>query len=198
MNLLRQVVLLSIGSSFIALGLNGFLVPHGLLEGGALGMSLIIHYVFGTKVGMTFFLISVPIFIFAWLRHRPFFHSGIHGMVASSLMIDWFAPIRDSSVHMTWHPIILAGTGGILIGIGTGIMLRYGISIGGTDLLAQLVARELNVNSGLVILLVDTMIVSIGSFIILSVSFLYSLITVVCVGVVISLMVYRGPILSND
>ena len=177
------------GSVFLALGLNLFLIPQGLMEGGALGISLIVHYVTGTKVGLTFLLISIPIFLLTWFVYRPFFYNGIHGMLISALVIDLFAPIRDMAIILQVEPITSSALGGVLIGIGTGIMLRRGISIGGTDLLAQLAAKRMQTNSGLIILLFDTVIVTAGSLTVPGISLVHSLITVCSVGLTISVIV---------
>lgn len=185
----RKIIALLVGSVFIGIGLNLFLIPQGLMEGGALGISLIVHYVTGTKVGLTFLLISIPIFMLTYFVYRPFFYNGIHGMLISALIIDVFAPIRESGVAFQLGPVVSSATGGILIGIGTGIMLRRGISIGGTDLLAQLIAKGVRTNSGLIILLFDIIIVTIGSLSVPTVSLVLSLITVCSVGLTISVIV---------
>lgn len=176
-----------IGCTFIAIGLNGFLVPFGLLEGGALGISLIIHYVMGVKVGLTFLLISIPIFILAWFFYRSFFYNGLHGMLLSSIIIDVFADVFGG--QLVTYPLTSAACGGIMIGIGAGIMLRSDISIGGTDLLAQMLARRLTINSGIMIFCFDIVIVTVGSFIIHSAHLLFSFVTVFFVGLTTSLIV---------
>lgn len=185
----RKIIALLVGSVFIGIGLNLFLIPQGLMEGGALGISLIVHYVTGTKVGLTFLLISIPIFMLTWFVYRPFFYNGVHGMLISALIIDLFAPIKESGIALQIGPVLSSATGGIIIGVGTGIMLRRGISIGGTDLLAQLIAKGLRTNSGLIILLFDIIIVTIGSLSVPKVSLVLSLITVCSVGLTISVIV---------
>ncbi|WP_025786167.1 YitT family protein [Sporosarcina sp. D27] len=185
----RKVIALLVGSVFLGIGLNLFLIPHGLMEGGALGISLIVHYVTGTKVGLTFLIISIPIFMLTYFLYRPFFYNGIHGMLISALIIDVFAPIKESGIAIQLGPVVSSATGGILIGIGTGIMLRRGISIGGTDLLAQLIAKGLRTNSGLIIMLFDIIIVTVGSLSVPTVSLVLSLITVCSVGLTISFIV---------
>ncbi|MDS9471819.1 YitT family protein [Sporosarcina pasteurii] len=187
MEFLKKGIIILIGCTFIAIGINGFLVPFGLLEGGALGISLIFHYVMNVKVGLTFLLISIPIFILAWFFYRSFFYNGLHGMLLSSIIIDVFADILGG--RLVTYPLMSAAYGGIMIGIGAGIMLRSDISIGGTDLLAQMLARKLNVNSGIVIFCFDIVIVTVGSFIIHSAHLLLSFITVFSIGVTTSLIV---------
>lgn len=192
------MAVLTAGCFLIACGLNGFLVPAGLMEGGALGISLIVHYTAGFKVGLTFLIISLPIFLTAWLWHRPFFYNGIHGMLASALVIDLLAPLQKVAGYLPEDPLVIALWGGLIIGVGTGILLRSGISIGGTDLLAQLLAKHLNLNAGFVILLFDLIIVSMGSLLIPDISLLLSATTVFCVGGTISLITAGSSVIGRN
>ncbi|WP_203247226.1 YitT family protein [Sporosarcina beigongshangi] len=185
----KRALVIVIGSTFIAIGLNGFLIPFGLLEGGALGISLIFHYLIGIKVGFTFLLVSIPIFIVAWIFYRPFFFNGIHGMLLSSLIIDVLSPLQSIGREFVISTLAGAICGGIIIGIGIGIMLCLDISIGGTDLLAQMLARKLTVNPGIMIFCLDVLIVILGSYIIPAVQLSTSLVTVCCVGITTSLLI---------
>lgn len=189
MQWLQKGIIILIGSMFIAIGINGFLVPVDLLEGGALGISLIIHYVMGTKIGLTFLLISIPIFILAWFLYRPFFYNGLHGMLCSSIMIDLFSSAKWLTKISIFTPLGSALLGGTMIGIGAGMMLRSEVSIGGLDLLAQMLAEKMAVNTGVVILSFDIIVVTVGSMIVHAIPFLLSLLTVFVIGVTISIIV---------
>lgn len=189
MELLKKGTVILIGSVLIAVGINGFLVPVDLLEGGALGISLIIHYLIGARIGLTFLLISIPIFILAWFFYRPFFYNGLHGMLCSSLMIDLFSSAEWLSQLGSFTPLQSALVGGTLIGIGAGIMLRFEVSIGGLDLLAQMLAKKMAVNTGVVILSFDMMVVTVGSIIVHAIPFFLSLLMVFIIGITISMIV---------
>lgn len=186
---LKKGLLIFTGSLLIAIGINGFLVPFGLLEGGALGISLIFHYVMDVKVGLTFLIISIPIFIFAWIYYRSFFYNGLHGMLLSSLIIDILAGSNILRQGFVEDPLISAMYGGILIGSGVGVMLRSDISIGGVDLLAQMLAKKIKINAGISIFCFDLIIVTTGSFIIQSAHLAYSFTTVFFVGLMTSLII---------
>ena len=185
----KKGIIITIGSFFIAFGVNGFLLPFGLLDGGALGISLIFHYVMNVRVGLTFLFISIPIFLFAWVYYRRFFYNGLHGMLMSSLIIDVVASMNLFGQGIVGHPLTSAMLGGIFIGIGAGTMLRYDISIGGTDLLAQMLASKLKINSGVAIFFIDFIIVMIGSFIVISAHLVLSFTTVFLTGLTISMIV---------
>ena len=177
---------------------NGFLLPFGLLDGGALGISLIFHYVMNVRVGLTFLFVSIPIFILACIYYRDFFYNGLHGLLLSSLIIDVLASTNFFGQGLVSHPLISAMFGGIFIGIGVGIMLRFDISIGGTDLLAQMMAKKLEINSGVAIFIFDFIIVTIGSFIVLSAHLILSFTTVFFAGITISIIVASAAKSTND
>lgn len=131
MYIFQRALTIFIGSVLVAIGVNVFLVPFGLLDGGALGISLIFHYALGVKVGLTFLLVSIPIFMLAWKYYRSFFYNGIHGMLLSSLIIDLLYPLQMIGREFVTVPLVSAISGGIVIGAGIGIMLRLDISLGG-------------------------------------------------------------------
>lgn len=187
----KKTITIFIGSVLIAIGINFFLVPHKLLEGGAVGISLVLHYLFDVKVGLTYLLISIPIFIIAWFFYRSFFYNGIHGMLFSSLIIDMLYPLHYIGGNMSFSPVISAALGGILIGSGVGIMFLLDISDGGIDLLAQMLSRKLKLNPGLVIFGFDIVIVAIGSMLITSTDIVSSYVTVLFVGITTSYIVSK-------
>ncbi|QTD41339.1 YitT family protein [Sporosarcina sp. Te-1] len=192
MSFLGKAAAIGIGCLFISLGINLFLVPFEFLEGGALGISLIIHYILDVKVGLTFLLISIPIFIAAWFLYRPFFYNGIHGLLCSSVIIDMLTPLREVGFHEQMNPWVGAVAAGVCIGSGAGLMLRKDISIGGTDLLAQMVAKKLSCNPALMILCFDVFIVTIGTMLLSQARLGLSLTIVLTVGITASSIVaYR-------
>lgn len=79
--------------------------------------------------------------------------------------------------------------GGGCIGIGVGIMLRYGVSTGGTDLLAQILSKSFSVNIGLVILALDGFIVTVGFNTLGLKAFIFSCMTICLIGIIVSLIV---------
>jgi len=191
MYLIHKLLVILIGSVLIGIGINLFLVPFHLLDGGGIGLGLIIHYLLDMKVGLAILCISTPIFLLAWVYYRPFFYNSIHGLLFSSVIIDFLYPLHIVGEKFIDSVLVGALCGGILIGVGIGIMLRSKITVGGTDLLAQMIAKLLRVNPGLCILSIDILVVSLGSILVESVSLVYSWITVISVGITTSLIVKK-------
>lgn len=111
------------------------------------------------------------------------FYNSFVGLLGASIMIDCLAPLRHQFLLPIFPSTLL---GGLFIGIGVGLMLRYKISTGGTDLLALIISETFSKNIGLVILLIDTFIVIIGFFTMDVKTFLFSCLTIVIIGAVTS------------
>jgi uncharacterized membrane-anchored protein YitT (DUF2179 family) len=78
---ITKFIAIIIGSLFLVIGINFFLVPFKVIDGGVIGIALIAKYMWGLKTGLTIILCSIPIYIVAWVRYRNFFFSSLHGML---------------------------------------------------------------------------------------------------------------------
>lgn len=185
MYVLKKSIAVIIGSIVLAIGINLLLAPYEILDGGIIGLALILNYLFQLKIGLMMIILSMPIFFIAWFYYRHYFYNSIHGLLLSSLCIDLLRPLR------LIHPLEATSSaivGGILVGIGIGLMLRYNTSTGGTDLLAQFIHDKTNMNVGILILIFDTLIIVIGGFLLSPKTFILSLIAIFFVGVTTSIM----------
>ena len=84
------------------------------------------------------FLLSIPLSVYAWFRERGYFYNSFIGLIVAAVFIDWLAPLRTQFSPSVFSSVFF---GGILIGVGVGLMLRYKTSTGGTDLLAQFISN---------------------------------------------------------
>ncbi|MGM7723712.1 YitT family protein [Metabacillus sp. Hm71] len=179
----QKIAAILIGSLLISIGINGFLVPHHLLDGGITGIALILHYYFNFPTGLAMFLLSIPLFIYAWFYKRTYFFNSFLGLIATSIMIDWLTPLRTQFLLSIYISVIL---GGAIIGIGVGIMLRYKTSTGGTDLLAQFISDSISVNIGVIILIIDGLILTAGFNMLGINAFLFSSVNICIIGIITS------------
>lgn len=177
--MLKRTVAIFLGSVLLGVGINGFIVPYHLLDGGMIGISLLVKYVWGYKVGLTIIILSVPIYVLAWKLERRYFINSIHGLFVSSLIIDLLSPLRGMfSVSVMEGSVI----GGLFIGTGIGWMLRHETSTGGTDLLALFLSRWFSINVGMIIFLIDAAVILAGLYIMGEGILFYSLVTILSVG----------------
>jgi len=188
MYFLKKGSIIIIGSIFLSLGINLFLTPYKILDGGIVGLALILNYLYNLKVGLMIILLSSPIFIVAWLRYRTYFYNSLHGLLFSSFTIDLFKPFRTL---MDISAVFSSILGGIFVGTGIGLMLRYRTSTGGTDLVAQFVSVKTGVNVGIVIFMLDITVIILGGILISANTLLLSIITLLVVGITTSLITRR-------
>ncbi|MCA1054517.1 YitT family protein [Rossellomorea aquimaris] len=177
--MIRKFMILITGSMLIGIGINLYFVPHHFLDGGMIGIGLIVHYWLGFKPGLTIIVLSIPLYMIAFFKDRALFYNSIHGLWLSSFMIDFFYQWHEANVL----PALYSGlVGGTLVGIGIGLMLRADSATGGTDLLAQLIGKSFGYNVGKLIFMIDSVVLLIGWSIIGLESFLYSLFAISAVG----------------
>ncbi|QSF46968.1 YitT family protein [Paenibacillus tianjinensis] len=180
---LRYIVIL-LGGLLIAAGTNFFLVPYKILDGGIIGIALIINYITGTKIGLAIIVCSLPIFLLAWVKERDIFYNSILGLVISSFLIELLGPLQFYFLYyIELGSISSAIIGGFLMGSGLGLMLRFKASTGGTDLLAKFLKRYVPLNVGVIIFLTDIVIIGAGGLLISKETFFHSILTIFSGGV---------------
>lgn len=179
---------LIIGSILLSLGINLFLVPHEILDGGTVGIGLIANYLWGFNTGLIVIILSVPIFIFAWFHYRNYFYNSLHGMMLSAFFIDFLSPVSNLIEIEAIYSSIL---GGILVGIGIGLMLQFQTSTGGSDFIAQFLCEKTGINVGIYILLIDSIVIILGGLLLSSETFYLSIITLLFIGITTSLVTSR-------
>jgi uncharacterized membrane-anchored protein YitT (DUF2179 family) len=183
-----------IGSFLLSIGINLFLVPYELLDGGIIGLGLILKYIMGIKAGFAIIILSIPIFVIAWFYNKEYFFNSLHGMLFSSFIIDILVPLHSRMFSfISFEPIYSSILGGILVGLGIGIMLRQGTSTGGTDLLAQFLSNIIHINVGVLIFLIDALVVCLGGLLISKETFILSLITILFVGISTTICTWNTP-----
>lgn len=189
--MVNKVAALLAGSLLIAVGVNAFFVPFRLLDGGVLGIALVLNYVLRMNIGLSALLLSLPVFWLAWRRNRAYFYNSLQGMLVSSLAIDLLSGIAGGWMWAhRFGPLAGAIAGGLLVGTGAGLMLKYKTSTGGTDLLAQVLAEQFHLNVGLVIFFMDGAIITVGGFLLADDSLVLSLIAILAVAVATVMVVW--------
>lgn len=143
--LLRNIGLITLGSTICALAINGILIPHRFVSGGVTGLALVIHYLVPSlPVSGLYFAINLPLFAMGWkFVGRRFFLFSVAGMVVFSASLQWVSiPI---AIH---DPVPSALLAGIMSGLGSGIILRSVGSAGGTDILAVTLLNRFSIRLG--------------------------------------------------
>ena len=114
---MKKLFVLLPSTVLIGIGINMFLIPSQLINGGVFGVSLLIKYLWNFQVGHMLIVLNLPIYLFSLFYDKSYFINAIIGLVFTSTIIDWLAPLNG----LLNLPIITnAILGGIIIGIGVG------------------------------------------------------------------------------
>ena len=174
----------------MALGVSLFLLPNKLSAGGVSGIATILYYLFKIPMGTTIIIINIPLFLFALFRlGKNLFINSIIGTISLSIIIDFF----DIFEPLTNDGFLACIYGGILVGIGTGIVLKVNSSTGGSDLFSQIIkSYNKSVPMGTIITIIDTIVVTLNVLFLKEVEIaLYSAITIYLVGKMVDI-VFEG------
>ncbi|MBH5318206.1 YitT family protein [Paenibacillus sp. GSMTC-2017] len=177
--------MMTFGSLLVAAGFNLFLIPHQLLSGGLSGISMMIGYLTGGNIAWLYLLLNIPVLIWGWFAiGRRFIIWSMYSVLITTLFLQ-IIPV----LHIAEEILLGAVFGGIIIGFGSGLALRYGGSSGGFDIIASIVTRRHDLPVGMIIFLLNGSVIAI--LIIFTQNWdlaLYSLIAIFSAGKVVDII----------
>ena len=174
----------------MAIGVSLFLLPNQLSSGGFSGIATVTYYLLGFPVGTVILALNIPLFIIAFLKlGRQFLSRAVIGTISLSISIDFFTKFPP----LTEDKFLACIYGGIIIGLGTAIVLKANASTGGSDLLAYIINYfNKNVRTSNVIVISDIIIVGINTIFFKQIEVgLYSAITIYIMGKMLDI-VFEG------
>jgi uncharacterized membrane-anchored protein YitT (DUF2179 family) len=177
---------ITVGSLFIALALDIFLVPNRIAAGGVTGMATIFFYVLKIPISWTIMILNIILLLLSYreLGLRLVIRS-LYGAAVTSVFVE----LLQYRVPVPTHDLLLASIfGGIIAGLGTGIVLRSGGTTGGTDLVARLVNKFLPITLGQALLGADSVVIVMAGIFFNAELALYALLGLLATSQVIDLV----------
>ena len=151
----KNIFFILLGSAIFSFGLVHFNMQNNLAEGGFTGITLLLYFVFGWSPSITNLLLNLPLFFLGWkLLGRSVFIYTIIGTVGVSIFLGIF---QKYQIEMPlYEDLFLAALfAGVFIGIGLGIIFRYGGTTGGVDIIARLAQKYLGWTMGRTMFMFD-------------------------------------------
>lgn len=176
-----------IGSFVMAIGVSLFLLPNQLSSGGVAGIATITYYLFNIPMGTMILIINIPLFLISIFKiGKYFFVKSIVGTVTLSFFID----MLDKFKALTDDRFLACVYGGIILGIGTAILLKVNSSTGGSDLVSYVAKKyKPTVQAGNIIVIVDIVIVTLNMIFFNEIEIgLYSAIAIYLMGKIIDVL----------
>ncbi len=161
-SLLRRGVFLFIGAALMAVGLEIFLVPNKIIDGGITGISIILSYLTHIQVGIFLTLLNLPfLFIGYKMIGKTFALSTLFAILVMSAGTALLHPVHE----LTNDPLLAAVFGGIILGIGVGMVIRFGGSLDGTEIIAILISKKIPFSVGEVVMFFNVFILGSAGFV---------------------------------
>ncbi|MFA5174572.1 MAG: YitT family protein [Candidatus Pacearchaeota archaeon] len=171
--LFKESFLMILGIFVAGFGLKSFLIPNGFIDGGITGVSLLVSFISPISVSILIFIINLPFILLA------------NKQVGKTFAIKSFLAILGLSLCLVFvqYPIItsdkllVAVFGGFLIGAGTGLAVRGGSVLDGTEVLSIYLNKKIGLSIGEIIFIINIIIFSFAAFLLGIEAALYSILT---------------------
>lgn len=160
--LFKRISFIIIGAILMGIGLEEFLVPNKILDGGIVGISIILSHITGWKLGAIIFVLNIPFFFIGYKQiGKTFALSTLLGITVLAITTTL---LHDVPVF-TDDLLLATVFGGIVLGVGVGIVIRYGGSLDGTEIMAILLNKKLPFSVGEVIMFFNLFIFASAGFV---------------------------------
>ena len=193
----RDALLIVVGSFLFAVGVDCFEIPYGLAAGGVTGLATVFSAIadaagFYLPVGMqTIVMNALLMLLVIKSGDRGYIARTVAGIIACGVLTDALVPFLP--VFGSENDLLLCALwGGVITGIGLGLVVRTGGNTGGTDILAQILARRLAMPVGVAVIIVDGIIIAFSATVFSVEQALYAAVAMFISGKVIDAVV-DGP-----
>lgn len=146
--IIKKLIFLSIGAFIAAFALECFLVPNNIIDGGIVGISMIISYITKFNLGLLIFIINIPFICLAFTKlGKKFVLQTFYALAMLAVALNLFA-----GFHITEDLLLATVFGGIILGTGVGIVLKNEGSLDGTEILSLVLSKKFGLSVGEIIM----------------------------------------------
>lgn len=173
-HLIKNFILMSLGTLLFAMSVNLFYVPFNLVSGGVTGVAVILKHFFGFTAESTIFWTTFPLMaISLMLLGKKYTINTIY----CSFLLPALVKATNSMSPFAGSKLMAAVLGGVMAGLGLGFVFRAGSSTGGTAILEQSLTNYTKIPLNISVLLIDGTIILAGFFTFDLMTGIYSLIS---------------------
>lgn len=169
-----EYIMLAVGAIIAAFAIEEFLVPNTVLDGGVIGIGIMINNKTGFSLSILTIVLNAP-FLLVGSRKigLPFIFKSGFAMVVFSIFVRIFEPIANATSQM----LLAVCFGGVILGIGVGIVIRFGGCLDGTETVAILLNKKFKWPVGRTVLFFNIVIYAVAGFLFGFDRAMYSLLT---------------------
>ncbi|CAN7552396.1 YitT family protein [Paenibacillus sp. LjRoot153] len=162
MKFARRIFFMIIGTILVSIGLEIFLVPNHIIDGGIVGISIILSHLSGFPIGIFLVLLNLPFVLLGYKQiGKTFAISTTFSVVLMSIGTTLLHPVQA----ITIDPLLAAVFGGIILGVGVGLVIRSGGSLDGTEIVAILFSKKMPFSVGEIVMFFNFFILGSAGFV---------------------------------
>jgi len=184
---LKNYSLIVIGAFILAAGFVLFITPYKIVPGGVYGISIVLHYILGTPVGLVALAFDIPLTIIGIKVLGPRFGAKtVVGFVLTAVFVDGLTFLYGTEPLVKDDALLSSIFGGLFLGVGLGLIFKSRATSGGTDIVAMMISKYTRYPVGQLMIMVDSIIVLLGLVVFQDWKIpLYSLIVIFITGKVV-------------
>ncbi len=185
----KNILFICLGTAIMAFGLVYFNMENNLSDGGFTGITLLLYFVFNLDPAITNIILNIPLFLVGWriLGKNSFFYTMI-GTISLSFFLYLFQRLRVVSIPLHDDMTLVALFAGVFIGVGLGIVFKYGGTTGGVDIIARLGFKYVGWSMGKTMFVFDAVVISVSLIYLNYREAMYTLVAVFIAAKVIDFM----------
>lgn len=158
----KNIFFILLGSAIFSFGIVHFNMQNNLAEGGFTGITLLLYFLYDIDPSITNLILNIPVFLIGWkLLGRNVFLYTLIGTLSVSVFL-WLFQRYQFDIPLNDDLALAALFAGVFIGVGLGIVFRYGGTTGGVDIIARLAQKYIGWGMGKTMFMFDAVVITLS------------------------------------
>lgn len=157
-----RILFVLLGATLYSVGLEIFLVPNNVIDGGVMGVSIIVSHLTRLPLGIFTFVLNMPFFLIGYKQiGKSFTFITLFAVATVSIGVSMLNPVRP----LTDTPLLACVFGGVIVGVGVGLIIRNGGSLDGSEIIAIILDKKVGFSVGEIVMFFNLFILSGAGFV---------------------------------
>ena len=162
LTIISRIFFMVIGSVLVSIGLEIFLIPNNIIDGGMTGISIMASHLTKAPLGIFIFILNLPFVIIGYKQiGKTFALSTIFSVIFLSIGVTFLQPVPG----ITQDTLLATIFGGVTMGVGVGLIIRNGGSLDGTEIIAIILEKRTPFSVGEIVMFFNLFILGSSGFI---------------------------------
>lgn len=160
---LQKSFFLTLGALLVAIGLDCFLVCNNIIDGGIIGISILLSYIRDIPLGALIVGLNLPFFLFGYQKlGQKFLLSSLYAIGCLGIFVTILSHYNNK---ITGNMLLACVFGGLLVGTGVGLIIRNNGSLDGTEVIALSLSKKISFSVGEIIMFFNFFILISAGFV---------------------------------